>query len=359
MSKIALITDTHYGVRNASPVFFDYFARGLDKFFDVLEKENIRHVIHLGDLFDQRKSINVLAVNRCREDFLDRLSRMNIETHIILGNHDVFYKNTNDVSSVEEFVGGHYDCIHVYSEPEIIDIDGTKIQLLPWIPNVYDPDILNVIAKSKSNILMGHLELTGFEMFRGSVSDHGMDRSIFSRFDVVCSGHFHHKSSVGNINYLGAFAEYTWADHKDPRGFHIFDTDDRSLRFIQNEESIFKMLSFDDRKPDITDFVNNFDYSSVKNNYVKVVSASNKNNPYLFDLFIDKLHTQSPLNITVIEDIETFQEDDPDTIVDEAADTPSILSKYIDGLTLPVDPAKMKTFMKEVYVEAIMQDKAL
>jgi DNA repair exonuclease SbcCD nuclease subunit len=359
MTKVLIIADTHYGVRNASPVFFDYFARGLEKFFDTLEKEDIKHVIHLGDLFDQRKSINVLAVNRCREDFIEPLDKMGIETHIIVGNHDVFYKNTNEVSSVEEFIGGRYKNIHVHSKPKVITIGGTKIQLLPWIPNIYDPEILNTIAKSPADVLMSHLELTGFEMFRGSVSDHGMDRSLFGRYDVVCSGHFHHKSSIGNINYLGAFAEYTWADHRDPRGFHIFDTDDRSLTFIPNDESIFKMISFDDRKDDIVEFVNSFDYTSVRNKYVKVVVASNKQNPYAFDQFIDKLHTETPLNISVMEDAESFTEENPDGTIDETEDTPSILSKYIDGLTLPVDGAKMKSFMKEVYVEAIMQDKAL
>jgi hypothetical protein len=117
------------------------------------------------------------------------------------------------------------------------------------------------------------------------------------------------------------------------------------------------MISFDDRKSDIQDFVNDFDYSSVKNRYVKVVSASNKNNPYAFDLFIDKLHAETPLNISVIEDIETFIEDNPDETVDETADTPSILSKYIDGLTLSVDPDRMKSFLKEVYTEAVNNDK--
>lgn len=358
MTRVALITDTHYGVRNASPVFFDYFAKGLDNFFDVLEKEDIKHVIHLGDLFDQRKSINLLAVNRCRKDFLEPLEKMCINTHIIVGNHDVFYKNTNEVSSVEEIVGDWYDFIHFYKKPEVINIGGTKIQLLPWIANAYDSDILNAIAKSSADILMGHLELTGFEMFRGSVSDHGMDRALFNRYDVVCSGHFHHKSSVGNINYLGAFAEFTWADHKDPRGFHIFDTADRSLTFIRNEESLFRMISFDDRKDGIVDFVDQFDYKSIRNKYVKVVVSSNKKNPYAFDLFIDRLHAESPLNISVIEDIESFMDENSEEAVDETSDTPSILSKYIDGLTLSVDPDRMKSFMKEVYIEAVNNDKA-
>lgn len=361
MTKIAIIADTHYGTRKASPIFYDYFARCFDQFFDYLEKEDIRHVIHLGDLFDNAKAINVLTAQRCREDFLEPLEKMEIDTHIILGNHDVFFKNTNDTSSPNEFVGDHYKHIRIYSEPEVITIGGTKIQLLPWIPrtNIYDADILNVIAKSPADIMMSHLELSGFEMYKGSVCDHGMDRSLFNRYDVVCSGHFHHKSAIGNINYLGAFAEFSWSDHRDPRGFHIFDTDDRSLTFIQNEESIFMMISFDDRKEDIVDFVNNFDYRSVKNKYVKVVVSSSKKNPYAFDQFIDRLYSETPLDVAVIEDIESFTEDNPDGVIDETEDTPSILSKYIDGLTLPVDGAKMKSFMKEVYVEAIMQDKAL
>jgi len=361
MTKIALITDTHYGTRKASPIFYGYFARSLDKFFDTLEKEDIKHVIHLGDLFDNSKAINILTARHCREDFIEPLEKMEIETHIILGNHDVYYKDTNKISSPNEFIGNRYKNIHIYSEPKVINIDGTKIQLLPWIPrpNIYDADILNTISKSPADILMGHLELTGFEMYRGTVQQNGMDRNLFNRYDVVCSGHFHHKSTIGNINYLGAFAEFTWADYRDPRGFHIFDTDDRSLTFIPNDESIFKMISFDDRKDDIVDFVDNFDYTSVRNKYVKVVVSSSKKNPYAFDQFIDRLYVETPLDVSVIEDIESFVEDDPDGLVDETEDTPSILSKYIDGLTLPVDGAKMKSFMREVYVEAITQDKAL
>lgn len=354
--KVALITDTHYGVRSASPIFLDYFQRSMDNFFQFLENENINRVIHLGDLFDQRKSVSVLALNRCRKDFLERLEEKRISTDIIVGNHDVFYKNTNDVNTLVEVIPERYSHIRVHTRPTVIDIDGLGIQLMPWIAEDEMDDAIEIIRNSKAPILMGHLELSGFEMFRGSISEHGLDRSIFTRYDMVMSGHFHHKSSNGNIHYLGAFTEHTWADYNDPRGFHIFDTETRIMEFIPIQESIFDMISFDDRKTEINEFVNGFDYSKVKDKYIKIVNASSKNNPYLFDTFIDKLYKSSPIKISVIEDIEVFQEDDEESIVDEAEDTPTILSKYIDTLTLPVERDRMKTFMRKVYHEAMTQE---
>lgn len=356
MTQVALITDTHYGVRNASTVFFDYFKRSFDYFFDYLDENKISRVIHLGDLFDQRKSISVLALNRCRQDFLDRLEERGIETDIIVGNHDVYYKNTNGVNTLEEVIPRRYNHVRVNTVPKLVEIDGVSIQLLPWIPESADEGIMETIRSSRASILMGHLELAGFEMFRGSVSEHGMDRDVFSRYDMVLSGHFHHKSSAGNIHYLGAFTEHTWADYNDPRGFHVLDLSNRSLEFIPTKETVFGMYSFDDRKPEISSYVNDFDYSQVRDKYVKVVNASSKNNPYLFDVFMDRLYKSSPIKITVVEDVEVFTDEDPEAVVDEAEDTPTILSKYIDSLTLPVDNARMKSFMKKVYHEAMTQE---
>lgn len=356
--KIALVCDTHWGVRNSSPVFFDYFKKSLEPFFQELKEQDIRHVIHLGDLFDQRKHVNLLTAQRCRVDFLDPLETMGIETHIIAGNHDVFYKNTNDVNSLREVVADKYKNIHVYDKPHLINIGGLDIQLLPWIPNAFDNETLSVIASSKAQVLMGHLELVGFEMFRGSVADHGMERSLFSRYDLVCSGHYHHKSTVGNVSYLGAFAEYTWSDYQDPRGFHVLDTETRQLTFHRNLHSMFHMIAYDDVKDDeIVTTINHTNYGYLKDTYVKVV-VINKTNPYALDLLIDKLHEANPINITIVEDSEVVKEETGDYI-NEAEDTPTILSKYVEGLTLPVPTDKMKNYLRDIYTEAINIDRSV
>ena len=356
--KVALITDTHFGVRNDSPVFHEYFERSMRFFFDEIDARGIKHVIHLGDLFDRRKYLNYVTARSCRQTFLEQLEKRNIETHIIAGNHDTYWKNTNDVNSLDEMVTGKYDSIHTYIHPTSINLGGLDIQLMPWINSNNTEECHRVIANTPAKVLMGHLEINGFELFKGIISDHGDDKDVFSRFRLVCSGHYHHKSTKGNINYLGAFMEHTWADYNDPRGFHIFDTDTLDLEFVQNPYNIFKMMVYDDkfdvptRSDDMIKAIEKIDYDKFKDCYVKVVCL-HRTNPYVFDMMIDRIYKASPIDISVVEDTTYFTGEDEELERIEDGDTISLISNYIKCLTLPVENAKMTDYMKDLYVEAI------
>jgi len=346
-------TDTHAGIRNDNPAFQAYQKKCWKWFFDYIDANNIKHVIHLGDIYDRRKYVNFMSAKRLREDFFEPLEERGIETHIIQGNHDSYYKDTHEVNALDELVAGKYRYIHTHSVPRVINIDGLDIQIMPWITDSNREEALEAIKHPKASILMGHLELNGFTMHRGLISDHGLDRKLFENFDAVYSGHYHHRSTVGNITYIGAFGEYTWHDYGDPRGFSTLDSRNKKLEFIQNPHKMFRIAKYDDvANPEIIEKIQNTDFSKYKDTYVKLVVV-NKSNPYAFDLLFDSIYKAGPLDIQIVEDPSVLLDSEDAEEIDEAEDTVTILRKYIDGLTLPLDSGKMKNFMIDVYNEAL------
>ncbi len=353
MTKVLIITDTHWGVRNDSPVFLDYFKRSVDEFLIPYITENgIKHIIHLGDLVDRRKYINVLTHSRLRTDFLEPINEL-CEMHIIAGNHDEYYKDTYRVNALDEFVSERYDNIKTYSTPTELVIDGCKFFLLPWITKDNERSVYDDIELTTAGICCGHLELGGFEMQKGMLSDHGSSHKVYGKFDSVFTGHYHHRSSRDNIHYIGAFCEHIWSDYNDPRGFITFDTQTRDTTFHRNPFRVFHMVAYDDVKnPDIIEKIAATDYSKFKDCYVKIVCV-NKTNPFAFDMLLDKLYKEQVADISIVEDINSFTDNNSDELVDEAQDTLTILDNYITNLTLPVENDKMKHYMREIYTEAL------
>ena len=349
--KIALINDTHAGARGDDPRFNEFFFKFWEgTFFPYLKENNIKHICHLGDVVDRRKFISFVTLNSWRKRFFDVLQTEGINMDVIVGNHDVTYKNTNEINAMHELFD-HYNNINVMIEPKDMEYDGLSVAMVPWINSSNYEQTLEFLKTTKSQVVFGHFEIAGFEMDRGNVCHTGMDKSTFDRFDMVLSGHFHHKSTNGSIHYLGNQYEITWADYNDPRGFHVFDTETRELTFVSNPNRMFHKINYDDATTDFA-YWQAFDYSALKDCYVKIV-VLNKQNPYLFDNVLDNLYKAGIGDIAIVEDFtDTIIEDDKD-LVNQAEDTMTILSKYIDNLTLTVDNDKLKTLMKELYVEAL------
>lgn len=230
--KIALVTDTHWGVRADQQLFHDYFKKFYSEiFFPYIDKHKISTVIHLGDMVDRRKYINFNTANRLKEDFLNPLAQRNLDCHFIVGNHDSFYKNTIKLNAHRELIWNKYP-FEIYDDPTEKMFGDTNILLVPWICDENRQQTIDLIGSTNAQICMGHLELSGYEMYKGSIISNGDDPSLFDRFDIVCSGHYHHRSTDGHIFYLGSHAEFTWSDYEDSRGFNVFDTETRDLTFV-------------------------------------------------------------------------------------------------------------------------------
>ena len=347
MTKLALVTDSHFGARSDSIPFDNFFRKFYEEvFFPEIDKRGIRHIVHLGDCFDRRKYINFNTLSSCRNYFFDEIKKRNIELHMIVGNHDTFFKNTNDVNSPRLLLKDYeFNVIDTPSELEFDD--GSKIFMMPWICTDNYNQSMEAIKTTDAQVLFGHFEIAGFQMYKGHENDEGFDPKIFEKFDTVCSGHFHHRSSNGNINYLGNPYELTWADFEDPRGFHIFDTSERSLDFIQNPFSIFSKIYYDDEKVDPS----TVDVSQYANQHVKLIVV-NKKDYYKFDQFIERLYKVNPLELKIIEDLSEFESDAMGDQEVDLEDTVTLLSQYVDSLDTEADKDRIKTLMKTLYVEA-------
>ena len=354
--RVAIITDIHFGARNDSPQFLDFYQKFYDEvFFPTLDKEKIDTVLILGDTFDRRKYVNFYTLKRAKEMFFDKLAYRSIQVHMLAGNHDTYYKNTNDVNSVDLLLR-EYDNITVIDSPQTIHLNYADVThdicMMPWICAENYERSMEELKNTSAEICMGHFEIAGFAMHRGMQSQEGIDRAVFRKFAFTFSGHYHHKSSSDSIYYLGNPYELTWQDYNDPRGFHLFDLDNRDLTFVQNPNVMFHRIIYDDKVESIKE-INDKDLSKYKNTYVKVVVV-NKTNAFLFDKFMNNLYNVNPADISVAEDFTELTEGLDDSMVDQAEDTLTILNKFVDGVKEDkIDNTRLKTLLKELYVEAL------
>jgi DNA repair exonuclease SbcCD nuclease subunit len=339
-------------------LFLDYYEKFYSEtFFPKLKEENIKIVLILGDTFDRRKYINFNTLQRAKKMFFDKLSELEIQVYMLAGNHDTYYKNTNEVNSVDLLLR-EYDNILVIDEPMTIHLnyenDVDDILMIPWICADNYNRCLEEINNSKATLCAGHFEIAGFAMYRGHPTMEGLDRGNFRKFDWTFSGHYHHKSSHDDIHYLGNPYELTWQDFNDPRGFHFFDLDSRTLEFIRNPNVMFHRIVYDDSAGSIEGLQS--DYDHLKERYVKIVIL-NKTNPYLFDRFMDTIYSVEPADVKIVEDFSDPTEGLDDDMINQAEDTLTILNKYVDGIgETNLDNAKLKNILRELYIESVNSD---
>lgn len=318
-----------------------------DVFFPYLKEHNIKKILHLGDYYENRTSINFKALHHNRRIFLDKLRDYGIHMDIIPGNHDCYFKNTNRLNALKELLGHYMSEVRIIEEPEVVDYDGCKVALLPWINNENEKRVRDFISTCKADICGAHLELSGFEMQRGIECKDGMDASTFAKFDMVLSGHFHTKSQNNNIHYLGSQMEFFWSDCNDKKYFHVLDTDTRELTAVENPITLFEKILYDDTssKQALTNV------SHLDNKFVKVIVV-NKSKPAEFEKLIDRINSKKIYGLQIAENFQDFagtQVEDENISVES---TDKLLYTYIDAVDTDLDKDRIKNKVHELMVEA-------
>jgi DNA repair exonuclease SbcCD nuclease subunit len=339
--KVAIITDTHYGARKGSKYLHDYFELFYKNiFFPALEEHGVSTVIHMGDAFDSRKSIDYQSLQWAKRVVFDPLS--NYDVHMVVGNHDCYYKNTNSVNSPELLLED-YSNIKTYSSPQTINIGGLDIAMIPWICSENYDETLRLIDKTPAIIAMGHLELNGFKAYRGHTMDSGMEANVFYKFKKVFSGHFHTRSDDGHIFYLGNPYEMFWNDVNDTRGFHIFDTETLDHIPINNPYKLFYNIYYEDTPHQMVDF------NEYENKIIKVI-VRKKTNQKSFEKFIDKLYNSGVQDLKIIENFQI--EENEDFSIDDDENTLSILNRYVEESETTFDKKVINKILEELYKKA-------
>ena len=348
--KIALLNDTHCGVRNNNQMFAEYQGRFYrEVFFPYLDEHNIKQIIHLGDYFDRRRDVNFYSLHKNHEHFIQPMVERGIHMDLIVGNHDIYFKSTNELNSPEFLLKS--DNINVYTDPIKKEYDGLEIALLPWINSENEEEVEEFLQLTTAPFVMSHLEVNGGMVGPGHFHGGGTPASWFERFEQVFSGHFHHKSTLGNIRYLGSQMEFTWNDFGDDKHFHVFDTETREIEAIQNPLKMFHKVFYNDTNETLMT-IKKKDFSPLKDTFVKVI-VTDKNEPYWFDVFIEEITKVCPADLKVVEDHSNLDVLNEDELVGEAEDTLTILTKHIDSLNIDGDKAKLDTLMRSLYTESL------
>ena len=339
--KILLITDQHFGVRNDNLYFVEHYKKFYSKIvIPFLKASGIKEIINLGDTFDKRRSINYMSLEAAKEMWFDPVKELGCKMTALIGNHDIYYKNTLRINSPEELLGG-YD-IDVIDEPTTRSYDGTDILFLPWICDENYDRTLRSITESTAPVCMGHLELNGFEAHPGHVMDKGTDMTIFKSFKKVFSGHYHTKSNKDNCYYLGNPYQLYWNDYGQKRGFHVFDTETLRTTFYRNPFDTFHKLYYNGGAVLPSE-------EEVKGTFVKLI-VEDKGDYAKFDYYVRKLQDIGLADLKIVEDLSVELEEGSSVV--ETEDTMTLLENYIDEIDLKVSKNNIKDVMRSLYMEA-------
>ena len=341
--KVAIITDQHFGFKKGSKLYLDYFQKFYDEvFFPTIEKLGITTVLDLGDTFDNRKGVDLYSLEWAKRNYFSRLASNKVSVISIVGNHTAYYKNTNDINTIDLLLR-EYDNIRILSECEQITVGNLDILFIPWINQENSARTYKMIKESKAKVAMGHLELNGFVATHGHTMEHGADFECYDKFKQVFSGHYHTRSNNGRIYYLGNPYEMFWNDVNDKRGFHIYDTETLKLKTIDNPNKLYKIINYNDTPRQL------FKFSEYSGKIVKVI-VRQKTSEKEYDMFMDALFNANPVDVKVIErtDDIIFGGD----IVNQTEDTMTLLDNYVDDLETDLNKSRIKGLIKEIYQEA-------
>ncbi len=354
INEFLFLGDTHWGARGDNPIIQAMQVRYFKEYlFPYILNNGIKTVIQFGDLMDKRKSTNHETLYTMRTEFLDFFENNKITLIVLVGNHDIYYRESNQISTIEEFLRGYKYCIPITKPARINTGHGTKIDIIPWINDENKVETANFINNSNSEYCIGHFEFSGFKFAKnGQVAEKGMGTALFKKYKHVYSGHFHTRSTQGNITYIGTPYELTWSDYDDPKGVTIFNGEDGSTKFIENPLTLHNRIVYNDA---VNDY-NKYDYSDFSKfeGMLVEVHVNTRTKKKQFATFMKEVYNSKPANVEVVDNTNkvTYESD---ITVNASTDTKTLLDNGVDSVqkqSTELSKEKLQKIADEIYSEA-------
>lgn len=338
--RIGVIGDVHLGINENKYLFNKYHLKCIKYIFSRFKRLGIKKIIYLGDIFDKRYSISVKTLKQAEDLFQN-----DFEQYFLLGNHDVTYKNSNKLNSVEILLGDKNKV--VVDTPEELVFDNKKFLLVPWINKTNIKKTTEIVEQSEADYMFGHLDLVGFEMISGFVSTTGhFNISLLRNFIHVISGHYHCYSNKKNVTYLGSVSQMTWNDNEVQKYCGYIDTKNDKLNLIEIPYHIYKVIrikSEDDIK----------NVEQYKDKIVKCYLYTKRNikiEKFITDL-VDIAQTVNVIDEQVINATIDFE------ISEHNMSIPDLWEAYLENMEIPKkDSVIVDKIFKDVYTKVCIGD---
>jgi DNA repair exonuclease SbcCD nuclease subunit len=355
IKRFFIISDTHFGIRSNSIEWMeiqrDYFVN----WFIPLLQKNKRPgdaLIHTGDVFDSRQTLNLKVMNMAMEIFEEITKIMPV--FMICGNHDIYYKTTNDVNSIKIFKW--LNNVKVYETPVVLELNGgkTKALLMPW-QDSHDNESL-IIQNNNADYLFCHTDFHGVKFNANVNIEQGNQVSTVNQFKRVYSGHIHYAQKYHNIRMVGCPYPLTRSDIGNIK--HVWSIDfeqdiergisnEYSPRFIRIKIERVLELTYDEMK------------KYVENNFVDILVNSSWSTKFPFSTFLDlfsniKYRKLNYIITTVGKDDEIDLENSENS---EEIDLPGLIEMHIETLTYSnTVKQKLKEVARTLYHKSLKED---
>ncbi len=289
--KLGLISDHHWGINKNSEEKVRTGEQVMENYAFMMKSDGVSEVLFLGDWNHNRDYVHINTQERARHT-LELFASHFDHVHMIVGNHDIHFKNTNDVNSVDQF--NRIPNVSVYKDYTEVQFGNNQFAMCPW---GYEPK-----RETHLSAAFGHFEFSGAALV-GAVSQgsYTMDK-VTQVAPLVFSGHFHirkeYETKYGKVITIGNDYEQSWSDVGNSKGFYIFDPNSLEYEFTENT---FSPKHIPVRWSNIKEF----DTSSIKNNYVRIIVDSD----YEYDDVVKVMQTFSRAGARSVEPDYQFQKE--------------------------------------------------